>query len=320
MAVDPRVLAAIGDPTAGRLTDIGQTYVKTKQATEEHELEKQVTGMKMKQLLQEEKRGEVEFMGDTALSMKAYYDQGGDAEGAMAVWETHKQDAATLGYKLPDQPPTPKMAEGLASRSKQYVNYLNATKASDSAKKFQVIATLAAIPENKRTDAQQRMFEALTKPNIAFNISQPTTRTAMVAKNYLKSAEKDGVKLEDEIDGFDGYRDDVSTRAQAIQAEAEKSGKAISLSEAMKQAHEELQHKLIPTDTITIPFIDKEVANPFKKKFIYHPDAEPVGSPQPETGGKNTLSESQMKAVLKGNNLEDTPQNREMVNKEYSNR
>lgn len=271
MAIDPRVLQSIGNPTGGGLTDIGRIYSRTKIAKEEHELNKKVTGMKMNQLLQEEKRSEIEFMGDTALSMKAYYDQGGDAEGAQAVWATHKEDAETLGYSIPDAPPTAKMAEGLAAKSKQYVNYLNATKASDSAKKFQVIATLAAVPENKRTPAQQRMFEALTKPNIAINIPSPTTRTVKIADNFIKNAKKDDVELEGEIEGVEGYRDDVSTRAQAIQTEAEKSGKAVSLSDAMKQAHEELQHKLISTDAFTIPGTDFA---PFSKKFIYNPDAE----------------------------------------------
>lgn len=274
MAIDPKTIAAISGENVQRgLSNIGSMYAKgvqMKQNRESVALEGQFAKMKMDAIQMEAKRDEVSFMGDIGLSMKAYYDKGGDKEGAQKLWASHAEDAVSLGYEIPEQVPDAGMAEGIATKSKQYVSYLNATKASDSAKKFQVIATIAAIPENKRTPAQQRMFEALTKPSISINIPQPTKRTAQVAKNFLKTAKKGEDVLKGEIEGEEGYRDAVSTRAQAIQTEREKVGDAISLTDAMAQAHEELQHKLVDVD----PLVEAWGFTPFSKKFIYNPDAE----------------------------------------------
>jgi hypothetical protein len=276
MAVDPRILAMISDPTAGRLGDIGKTIgAKKQQAIENQQKEKSIQmeetifGLKKSALELEAKKDEVSFMGDSALAMKAYYDGGGDEEGAQALWDATREDAASMGYEMPEKAPNAGMIEGLAAKSKQYINYLNATKANDAAKKWQAIAQIAAIPEKNRTPEQSRMFEALTSPNIAINVPAPTGRTMQVAKNFMKTAKKGDDSLEGEIEGAKGYEDAVSTRAQAIQTEKEKAGKAISLTDAMSQAHKELEHKLIPTDTLTIAGWA-----PIGKKYVYNPDAE----------------------------------------------
>lgn len=270
MAIDPRTLEGIRNPLAG-LSNIGAMYAKgveMKQQRESLDMEKQIAGLKINAMELEAKKDEVSFMGDSALSLKAFYDSGGSKEDAQALWETMREDAGSLGYEMPEQAPDAGMAEGLASRSKQYINYLNATKASESAKKWQAIATIAAIPEEKRTPEQTRMFEALTSPNISINIPQPTGRTMQVAKNFMKTAKKGEDSLEGEIEGAKGYQDAVSTRAQAIQTEQEKTGKAISLTDAMSQAHEELKHKLIEAEGIPM------LGHLFTKKYVYDPEAE----------------------------------------------
>jgi preprotein translocase subunit YajC len=317
MPIDPASLEAIRDPTGGRLTQLGQIFSQAQQQKKKSELaerqmsmEEDVFRLKKRGMVLDEKRDELTFSGDVALSLKAYYDQGGDVAGAEELYKTYQEDAQTLGYSLPETTPNKSQVEGLAAKSKQYIGYLNATKASDSTKKWQFIAQLAAVPESKRTDEQKRMLEELTRPDTVIKVPGPTGRIMQVGKNFMATAKVNDIELKGEIEGEKGYTDAVTTRAQAIQAESKS---PVSLSDAMSQAHDELQHKLIPTDAFKIPGTD---VSPFSKQFIYNPNASPSDQP-PAEQTKGQLSEVKIKAVLESNKLEDTPENRKAINDAY---
>jgi len=280
MPIDPASLEAIRNPTGGKLAQLGQAFAQTKQRNIQNErakqqlsMEKEIFNLKKRKLVMESKQDELAFSSDVALSMKAYYDQGGTSEGAETLYQTHLADAETLGYQLPEKVPSAEQATGLAARSKQFVNYLNATKSSDSTKKWQFIAQIASIPEGKRTDEQKRMLEELTRPDTVIKVPGPTGRIVQVASNFMKNAKVGDIKLSGEIEGEEGYRDEVMTRAQAIQADSKK---PISLSEAMSKAHEELKYKLMPTNAMKIPGTN---ITPFGKEFLYNPDALPTDQP-----------------------------------------
>jgi hypothetical protein len=204
--------------------------------------------------------------------------------------------------------PMSQIQEGL-KRGKLIQSWF-ATEKKDTLSKWQYEQALIERKHkspDKWTSLDQEKLDAVQREP-GFPIPQTTPTAQLEAKQFLDALEYQGIPLKGNIENEKEYRARLNSRANEIWGERKKSRNPISKAAAFDQAYQESIERG-ELETSDILYETTGMRNPLGKHYKYNPNA----GKYLEEG----MSEARMKASLSKNGLEDTPENRERINKKY---
>lgn len=285
MPVSPQILAAIADPTGGRLGDIGKTYATAKQRSIENERAAEKATMVKQKFQQEQAIVGAKVTGAYAKTAIDWMD---DNPNASAEEIRDKQleimgqyDEAHQGF-IPESLQTrEELQRGLDNsdtilRRFEPQNYqVDENELNKWQTELAMITKKNSDPENW-TDTDQEQLDALSRQqNISISMRGPSRTEDEFATTSLKVLKKGDDILANNIENQQAYSQDLAAQKRKIMEEREiavKSGKESELlsdAEATQLANEELKQHLQTSDSL---FELTGYTNPFGKKYIYAPN------------------------------------------------
>ena len=348
LQLDPRMLQQIGNPTGGKLTQLGGMYNQGQQ---------DIQKMRMLQQKRQESSQEFQMKRDDT-----------NSKLLLALTDSLKEDTNLNADSTPEvlkaaqvklmREAPPQHQQMLGTILKQpfsaYEDIENANDLSDKMqrrlhpelykkaeeKELNKWQTELGMIQDKNdnpdnwTDTKQEKLEALQRvpPAVTVSMGRPSKTEDIFSMKALKVLKKGDDILSGNIENEGAYSQDLAAEKRRIMEERrilvrqKKATGLLSDAEATQMAHEKLKDRLEVSDIL---FEKLGVSNPLGKKYIYVPDNADSNnkdvnsrkqnrSKQPTPIASSELSESEMISVLKNNSLEDTPENRDIVNKQYA--